>query len=178
MVIDSSAGFGEALNHLSALGHRDFAFIGGPRDIPSAEMVRRQVETALDSCRLRLSCSLECNYKIDGGWSAVRTLVAQKRLVSAILCGNDLIALGAIRALEQMGVDVPSQVSVVGHVDLLIARLARPPLTTIHVSSDQIGRLAFQRLASLAAAPGSHGGKVAVETRLVIRKSTAPARQA
>jgi len=175
MLIDSSAGLGQALDHLASLGHREIAFIGGPRDVPSAEIIRNQLEAAVAGRGLHLSCRLECNYRTDGGWAAVRSLICQQPSASAILCGNDLIALGAISALEQMGIDVPSQMSVVGHDDLLIARLARPPLTTIRVSSEEIGRKAFESLAELVRNPDSEGEPIPIPGRLVIRKSTAPA---
>ena len=169
------AGLGQALDHLASLGHREIAFIGGPRDVPSAEIIRNQLEAAVAGRGLHLSCRLECNYRTDGGWAAVRSLICQQPSASAILCGNDLIALGAISALEQMGIDVPSQMSVVGHDDLLIARLARPPLTTIRVSSEEIGRKAFESLAELVRNPDSEGEPIPIPGRLVIRKSTAPA---
>ena len=175
MLIDSSAALGQALDHLASLGHREIAFIGGPRDVPSAEIIRDQLEAALAGRRLHLGCRLECNYKTDGGWAAVRSLIGRRPSASAILCGNDLIALGAISALEQMGIDVPSQMSVVGHDDLLIARLARPPLTTIRVSSEEIGRLAFESLTELVRTPDSEGDPIRIPGQLVIRKSTAPA---
>lgn len=67
---------------------------------------------------------LESNYQVDGGASAVRTLLGQPFFPTAILCGNDLIAMGAMSALEQVGVRVPEDTSVIGFDDLLFARLA------------------------------------------------------
>jgi DNA-binding LacI/PurR family transcriptional regulator len=73
------------------------------------------------------------NYRIDSGASAVRAVLSQAKIPTVIFCGSDLIAMGAMNALEEAGFQVPEDVSVVGIDDISFAFLARPPLTTISV---------------------------------------------
>jgi LacI family transcriptional regulator len=122
---------------------------------------------------LRAEHVVECNYRVDGGMSAVRSLLRQTVLPSALLCGNDLIAIGAISALQEAKIRVPEDVSVVGVDDILFSRLACPPLTTIHVPQEELGRLGFEILDKMRRPSKNAGTKQQVETHLVIRKSTA-----
>jgi LacI family transcriptional regulator len=105
--------------------------------------------------------------------SAVRSLLNQNALPSALLCGNDLIAIGAISALQEAKIRVPEDVSVVGVDDILFSRLACPPLTTIHVPREELGRLGFEILDKMRRSSKNAVTKQQVETHLVIRKSTA-----
>jgi LacI family transcriptional regulator len=107
---------------------------------------------------------------------AVRSLVKQGALPTAILCGNDLIALGAISVLEQLGVRVPEDVSVVGFDDIVFARLATPPLTTVAVPREKLGRTAFEALHALQRAKTRKAAHHTIGTQLIVRASTAPAR--
>lgn len=120
---------------------------------------------------------LESDYKIDGGVSAVSTLLRQPSFPTAILCGNDLTAMGAMSALEDVGVRVPEDVSVIGFDDIFFARLARPPLTTINIPLERLGRMAFEALEKMARSKRQRGVEKVLETALVIRKSTAPSRK-
>jgi LacI family transcriptional regulator len=171
--VDVKTGLESAVAHLLDLGHRSFAAITGPLSVPSARNYAEVLRSVMTEHGLPPCEFLECNYRHEGGMMAVRSLMLRPQLPTAVLCGNDLVALGAISALEQLGVDVPKSVSVVGFDDILFARLARPPLTTVAVPCAEIGRLALETLAS----PGGRRLRpVAVPTKLVVRSSTAPPR--
>ncbi len=79
---------------------------------------------------------IEGNQKVDGGAVAVRTLLVEPNVPTAILCSNDLTAIGAMMALEEAGLRVPEDVSVVGSDDIYFAQLARPSLTTVKLPRD------------------------------------------
>ena len=92
-----------------------------------------------------------------------------------IFCGSDLIAMGAVLALEAAGLSVPKDISVVGIDDLSFAFLARPPLTTVSVPREQLGLLSFQALEKMLKSKRGRGEEYLLETTLVVRRSTGAA---
>jgi LacI family transcriptional regulator len=173
--VDYSQGICQAIDHLIALGHKRFAIISGPLNIPSAIIVRDAFVEALEQRKLSPVHLVESNYKVDGGASAVRSLIVEAASPTALLCGNDLIAIGAISALEEFGIDVPAHISVVGCDDIFFARLSRPPLTTIHVPCEGLGKLAVEAVEKLLRSKRHQGKEYDVQTHLVVRRSTGPA---
>ena len=95
-------------------------------------------------------------------------------LPTAILCGNDLTAIGVMDALESARVSVAKDVSVVGFDDIYFAHLARPALTTIRLSRGELGRLAFEALDRTLHSRKKVGVLYTCETELVVRRSTGP----
>jgi len=173
--IDFSTGMLEAIDHLTALGHKKFGVISGPTNIGSALTTRNWFLTALAKRNLAAEQVIECNYRVDGGMSAVKSLVSQRSLPTALLCGNDLIAIGAISALQAASLRVPEDISVVGVDDIVFARLSSPPLTTIHVPGEELGKMGFEAFEKIRRT--SQAVKQRVRTQLVIRKSTAAPRK-
>ena len=82
-------------------------------------------------------------YRVDAGASGVWILLSMSNLPTVIFCGSDLIAMGAMNALEESGVRIPEDVSIIGIDDISFAFLTRLPLTTISVPRDRFGRTAF-----------------------------------
>jgi LacI family transcriptional regulator len=175
--VDYSQGIFEAIGHLYELGHKEIAFIAGPQSLRSAVTRRKAFLDALQKMGLASHRTLEGNHKVDGGMTAVRSLLQQHPLPTAILCSNDLTAIGAMRALDGAGVKVPEAVSVFGFDDIDFAQMAHPPLTTISLPRDWLGTLAFQALHRLFAHKAAHGAEFVVETHLIKRHSTALVRQ-
>jgi DNA-binding LacI/PurR family transcriptional regulator len=120
---------------------------------------------------------MQCDWRVDEAASAVQTILSSPRVPTVIFCGNDLIALGAMSALEQAGVKIPDDISVVGIDDVAFALLARPALTTIRVPREQLGRTAFQALDKMMRLKRHKGAEYQLDTQLIARESTAPARQ-
>jgi DNA-binding LacI/PurR family transcriptional regulator len=175
--IDFSTGMLQAIDHLTALGHKKFGVITGPIKVGSAATTRDAFLTCLAKRNLRAEQIIECNYRVDGGMAAVRALLSQSVLPSALLCGNDLIALGAISALQEAILRVPEDKSVVGVDDIIFARLSSPPLTTIHVPGEQLGKMGFEALERLRRSSKATAARPQVRTHLVVRKSTAAPRK-
>ena len=190
VVIDSNAGSGYAVvdndqlegarlatQHLLDLGHRQVHHIAGPTTSFSA-MHR------VDSWRSTLRASgIEPPSVHHGDWSTesgyqITLALAADPTVTAIFAANDQMALGAMRALHQLGRDIPGEVSVVGYDDMEEAHSFWPPLTTVRQDFHSVGRLAMERLFEQIAAGGhsSSGGVTTVPTELVVRESTGPAR--
>ena len=108
------------------------------------------------------------------GEAAVTRLLTGEKLPTAVLCSNDVTALGAIRALHKSGLRVPADVSVVGADDIPFAALAHPPLTTVRIPRERLGALALEILQEMLATPAKRGRESILPTNLVIRESTGP----
>jgi DNA-binding LacI/PurR family transcriptional regulator len=175
--IDYSQGISEAIDYVIELGHKQVAVIAGPPTNRTAVALREAIIEGLQRRGLHPAPILESDYKIDGGISAAVALLHQRSFPTCILCGNDLTAMGAMSALEEVGIRVPEDVSVVGFDDIFFARLSRPPLTTISIPREQLGRLAFEALAKMDRSKRQRCAERVLETSLVVRKSTAPPRK-
>ena len=165
-----------AIAYLYNLGHRDFFLIAGPQNRPSHVALRQAVEQALEERGLRYR-GTEGENREETGAEQVRRLLSEKPFPSAILCSNDLTAIGAMNELAKVGLQVPEDVSVVGADDIRFARLTRPPLTTIRIPMQELGRLAFQTLEEMMASSQPIGLERTIDTELIIRASTSPPRE-
>ncbi len=175
--IDYERGINKAIQHVADLGHRKSAVIAGPAENRTAVTIKKALVAGLTARRMKPECVLESNYRVDAGASAVREILSRPEIPTVLFCGNDLIAMGAMSALEESGVRVPEDVSVVGIDDIFFAFLARPPLTTISVPREQLGIIAFEALENMLKLKRKRGSTYRLETDLVVRRSTAPVRR-
>jgi DNA-binding LacI/PurR family transcriptional regulator len=175
--IDYQRGISQAIEHVVALGHRRAAVIAGPEDNHTAVIIKDALVAGLKTRRLTPFPVLESSYRLDAGASSVRAILSQPVIPTAIFCGSDLIALGAMSALEEAGVKIPEDISVIGIDDISFASLARPPLTTIRVPRERLGTTAFEALDKMLKLKRRRGADYYLETELVVRRSTAAARE-
>lgn len=105
----------------------------------------------------------------------MQMLLAEAHFPTAILCSNDLTAMGAIRSLKQAGLRVPEDVSVVGADDIPFAALTQPQLTTVKMPRLRLGRLAMEMLDEMMGVADAEGRDAVLETELIIRESTGSA---
>jgi DNA-binding LacI/PurR family transcriptional regulator len=173
--VDYSAGVRQAIAYLRELGHTGMAFIAGCADRVSSERYRQAVLKAAADLDFTITTVIEGNNQMEGGEAGVRCLLAEPKLPTAILCTNDLVALGAIRALVENGLRVPADISVIGADDIAFARYGAPSLTTVRIPRDQMGRFAFDALDRMVRTKRRLPIAASVETRLVVRESTGPA---
>lgn len=168
----SSIGIPAAMEHLAALGHRRVMYIGGPLSWSAARNRKAAYERAV------AAFGLESIAVVDGDWSA-RSAYDAIRVVpdlacSAVVAGNDQMALGTMLALHDRGLRVPVDVSVVGIDDIPEAEFFAPPLTTLRVDFVAQGRRAVAQL--LAEVTGAEPPQTeALLSQLVVRRSTGPA---
>ncbi len=174
--IDYQRGVSAAIEHAAGLGHHRAAIIAGPEGNRTAVMIKQALVTGLQKHGLALSCLVNSSYEVDAGASAVRAVLSSQERPTVVFCGSDLIAMGAMSALERFGVEIPDDISVIGIDDIPFAFLARPPLTTIRVPREQVGVVAFEALEKMLKKKRRQGADHYVETELVVRSSTAPAR--
>ncbi|WP_418152048.1 LacI family DNA-binding transcriptional regulator [Litorimonas sp. RW-G-Af-16] len=144
---DNVRGGKRATAHLLRLGRRRIAFFG---DTEAPEIGQRfdGYRQALEEKGLKLDENLvsPAHFKIESAEVAVDALVASQQSFDAIFASSDLIALGAIRALQRHGISVPRDVSVVGYDDVQLARYNRPALTTIRQDLSKAGSLMVAKL--------------------------------
>jgi DNA-binding LacI/PurR family transcriptional regulator len=168
-------GIRQAIQHLAELGHRRIAFISGPTNLRSA---RRRLE-AYRGIMAKLfpdqpELIFHGNFRVDGGRAAAAEIMRLKGegFPTAVMAGNDLMAIGAISEFESEGVGVPEDVSVVGFDDIAFAAVTRPPLTTVHLPLDDLGRRAVDVLLKSLEDIKKEGIEIHIQTELVIRDST------
>lgn len=175
--IDYEHGIRQAIQHLAALGHERIAFIGSPRDLKTATIRRSAVERCMKEIGLELRPELfvEGDLSIEAGMKAWSALAAVPDRPSAVLCSNDLTAIGVMRAAFDLCLNIPRDLSVVGFDDIKLAQFMAPPLTTVQMSQTEIARLSFSALLdSLEPTRHGNGRQVySMKTNLVLRHSTA-----
>ena len=172
--VDYRKGARSAVRYLRNLGHEEFAMIAGPQNRASHISYRQEVERALRELGLKAQI-LERNNDAAGGTDAVQRLLAGDRFPTAILCSNDVTAIGATGALFKCGLNVPADVSVVGADDIPFAALAQPALTTVRIPREALGTMALELLQELLAKASGSGRDATLETEFVIRESSAVA---
>ncbi len=159
-----------------ATGHRRIAVISAQtaandRARARFDGVRDAVAAAgLDADALPV---IETTYSIDSGAQAFETLMAADKPPTAIICGNDVLAVGAVTQARAMGLRVPGDVSITGFDDIELASVVSPALTTVHVPHRDMGRKAARMLVDMVA-DGGPGARTQLETHLCRRESLAP----
>lgn len=176
--VEYSTGISQAIDHLRQVGHREIGFIAGLELRRSAAQYRQTVIRALRKRGLAFHRVVECDQTEEGGAAATRALLARPDFPTAILCINDLAAVGAMSALAEAGMRVPEDVSVIGCEDIYLARLTHPPLTTVRLDRKRLGKTAFEVLEKMLKSKARRGTESVLQTELVIRQSTSsvPAR--
>jgi DNA-binding LacI/PurR family transcriptional regulator len=176
VTITSWEGGFSATNHLIALGHRRIAYIG--KNVHSMDALERYTgyRTALELASLPLDPELqqEGKFTADDGYIATKALMALPSPPTAIFAGNDHHAIGVYRALYELGIAIPQQVSVIGFDNLAYTELMNPALTTIHVPRLELGRVAATMLLKLIASEPLDLPLMALPTRLIERESCGP----
>lgn len=177
ILLDYTTGIRAAVNHLAELGHRKIAFLAGPHKIHSAKTRENDFRTAMEAAGLPIQKKwiIECDHTLKGGVAGFSQLQGLASRPSAILCSNDMIAIGVLRAAYLQGLRVPQDLSVIGLDDIDFAEFTLPPLTTIRLSRADLARAAFDALRQQAEAPPNTKiqREFMVSTSLVVRGSTA-----
>ncbi len=174
--VDNAVGVRLAVEHLRALGHRRIAFLGGQTNMYSAAVRQAAFESALEAEGLPLPSEHLVATSYDDYQAAqvqARALLSQPDPPTAVVCGNDQIALAALDAAATLGIAVPTQLSVVGFDDIPDA--ARMGLSTVRQPLGEVGQTAARMLLRLLAGELVPAKCVLVAPGLVIRKSTAEA---
>ena len=173
---DNARAMGQVVKYLLDLGHRRIAMLAGvTRDNDRAAERVRGVREALNAAGLELPAArlVERRYGLAAAREGLRQLMAVKIPPTAIVCGNDVLAFGALLEAQRLGLAVPQQLSIVGFDDLELASQVQPALTTVRVPADEMWRCAAERV--LAALAGEAPPReTEMQVALVVRESSAP----
>ena len=177
ILLDYSTGIHNAVDHLRALGHSRIAFLAGPQNLHSAVTRVNEYRTAMEAAGLPIQKKwiVECDHMLKGGLAGFGKLQALAARPTAIVCSNDMTAIGVLRAAYLEGLRVPEDLSVIGLDDISFAEYTLPPLTTIRLSRVDLARAAFEALRQQAEEPANPAlqREFLVSTSLVVRGSTA-----
>lgn len=171
---DNMQGIGMAVEHLAGLGHRVIGYLGGNLH----SIWRSERINAFESAMARLGLALQvppcevAGYGREAGRARALELLVEHPRMTALVCGNDMIAVGVYDAARELGRQVPAQLSVTGHNDLPFMDALAPPLTTVRVDFRRMGALSAGLL--LRRIAGDPGQDILLPAELIVRGSTAP----
>ena len=170
--VDQRRGAELAVRHLIGQGHVRIGHVAGPQDWIDAVARADGWRGALDAAGLDADLMIEGDWSAGSGYEIGRKVAASRR-ATALFVGNDQMALGVLRALNEAGIKVPEDVSVVGFDDQPEAGYFSPPLTVVRQDFEELGRRCMDLM--LRALDGAEGPQtLVVEPELVLRSSTAP----
>jgi DNA-binding LacI/PurR family transcriptional regulator len=164
---------GQAYDHLASLGHRRIGLLAGPEDhVPSRRKLagfteRARLAAGDDGAPAPVEHAL---FSLEGGQAATSRLL--RHGVTGVICGSDVLALGAIRAIRRAGLSVPGDVSVVGYDDSAFMNCTDPPLTTVRQPIDSMGKAAVALLVNQIENMAVYPEELLFEPELVVRGST------
>jgi LacI family transcriptional regulator len=173
---NSPRGVGLAVRHLADGERRSIAFVNGPLDTVPGHARALGFRKAMRSAGHDIAADqtvAAADFTYEAGAAATTILLDQFR-PDAIVCANDLLALGAMRALRERGFDVPGDVAVTGMDDTDLAQMSTPALTSVSLGSEKRGRLAASMLLDRLADPSLPSRRAVVQPRLSPRRSSEP----
>jgi LacI family transcriptional regulator len=175
--IDYIHGIRQAVQHLVALRHQRIAFITGPLILRSAVARKDAFVQSMKEIGMAADPQLivEGDHTLEGGEVAFGKLLSLPLRPTAVLCSNDMTAIGVMHKSYGEKIRVPQELSVVGFDNIRLSRYLLPPLTTIEMSQTELARLAFQALLQdvQRQTPNPQGTEYVLKTQFVQRDSTA-----
>jgi LacI family transcriptional regulator len=177
--VNYKKGIERIVEYLVTLGHRELGFIGhhatlGPIDERRSALFDA-VRTVWRDAHIRVASDSD---SLDGGRQAAAELLSTGPAPTAIICVNDLMAVGALKELRERGIRVPEDISVTGFDNIKLSEYCHPALTTVHIPRDRIGHTIFTSLAFDQNTPHPAGREFIMNLEFVLRDSTGPARKA
>ena len=176
IVINNVSGAYRATKHFIDNGHKRIGILGSSINISNFDSRYKGVEKALGEASLPLKeeDKILLEPTLDGAYKDMKKYLEnnKKDLPTAVFAFNDIIALGAIKAMQEFGIDIPRDVSIIGFDDIPFSSLSHPNLTTIKVYTEQMGRLAVNRLIDkINDEEDEVPLKIEIDTKLVERNS-------
>jgi LacI family transcriptional regulator len=174
--VDYAHGIRQAVQHLAAMKHEKIGFVSGPLNLRSAVVRKDAFEASMREIGLHADPKfiVEGDHRLEGGKRALQTLSKLREQPTALLCSNDMTAIGVMRQAFELGIGVPQELSVVGFDDTRLADFMIPPLTTVQMSQTELATLAFNALLKEVKreTPAPGGTEYILKTQLVLRSST------
>jgi LacI family transcriptional regulator len=175
--IDYVNGIRQAVQHLAALRHTRIGFITGPLHLQSALARKSAFLESMSEIGLRNDLIIQGDHTLESGMKSFTQLIGFHPRPTAILCSNDMTAIGVMREAYERGIKIPSDLSIIGFDDIRLAQFTTPPLTTVQMSQSELAKLAFSALLQeVSPASSNSRSEYRLNTSLILRRSTALAR--
>jgi LacI family transcriptional regulator len=171
--VDYHHGIRQGVQHLAALGHRNISFISGPKRLHSAQSRLEAFSQSLRECGITPDPAwlIEGDHTLEGGIRVMEKILAGKKMPTAVMCSNDMTAIGVLHKLYRAGLRAPDDLSLIGFDDIHMARVTIPPLTSIQMSRLDLARAAVTALRAHAEGTAPQR-EYKIDTHLVVREST------
>ncbi len=174
VMVDNIRGAASAIEQFLQQGHRTIGMLTNFN--PSVNASRRQIgyTQAMSAAGITPEPSWVGGGEptLEGGYAAARQLISDHPNMTAVFCHNDLMAIGAIRALHHLGLRVPQDVALIGFDGVQMASMVTPALSTVHVDKYEIGRRAMERILQMIEAPTKQFRPIEISTSLILRETT------
>jgi DNA-binding LacI/PurR family transcriptional regulator len=171
--VDYHSGIRQGVQHLAALGHRNIGFVTGPLRLHSAHSRLAAFEKSMQECGLQAAPEwiVQGDHTMEGGMAATDQLLSGKALPTALMCSNDMSAIGVLHKLHRNQVRVPDDLSLIGFDDIHLNEVMIPPLTSVQMSRVDLARAAVSALRAHIEGT-SPQREYGISTQLVVREST------
>ena len=177
--IDYHNGIRQGVQHLAALRHTRIAFVAGPPRLKSAQARAEAFKTSMAEIGLLPKLIVNGDHTVEGGMRALVELLGAEDQPTALVCSNDMTAIGVMREAYDQGIKIPDDLSVIGFDDIRLAQFTIPPLTTVQMSQRELAQIAFRALLDEVSqeSPSTQKSEYELITTLILRRSTAMARR-
>jgi len=168
----------KAVDYLVKLGHKKIYFVSGSKNLRTSKV---REENFIDSLKKYKDSGVvyrvfEGNFKLNGGINAAKEIIASGELPNAIICANDITAIGVMKTFKEENIDIPEKVSIIGLDNIIFSELISPSLTTLEYSKHLIGETAMRLLLNRIKDIKAPKQKIYFTAKLIIRESTSVAR--
>jgi LacI family transcriptional regulator len=168
-------GIEKVVDYLHSLGHRRLGFVGHHAVLgPINERMKAVLDAVARIPALEVRTAADAD-TLEGGRQATRVLLSSGFQPTAIICVNDITAVGALRELRERGLRVPEDISVTGFDNVKLSEFCYPALTTVHIPRDKIGHIICESLLSRAGTVATLDAEIVIDPEFVLRESTGPA---
>jgi len=173
VVPDDVYGARLAVRHLISLGHRRIAYINGPEHWHSSQkrFAGYQAELAAHAIPFDPALAFPGDWEIEGGYQAGQGMLKLGQVPTAVFSANDLMALGAIQALQDAGLRVPEDVALVGYDNRDFTRIVRPKITTVSMPTYEMGQMAAEIILKQIAEGGEAQEEIKIKGQIFIRET-------
>lgn len=173
VLADNQNGARLAIQHLLELGHRRIAIVNGPQHLTSGRERYTGFREAMEDAGVSVDDRLVRfgDYQLESGYALTHDLLTQPPLPSALFIANNLMTIGALNAIHELGVTIPGDIAVIGFDDLPWAASLNPPLTTVGQPAFDIGVHAAELLLNRMEFPGRPARTIVLGTELLVRAS-------
>ncbi|MFH1415343.1 MAG: substrate-binding domain-containing protein [Elusimicrobiota bacterium] len=175
---DNIEGAQKAADYLVEKGHKNIAVLNGDMSTTNARDRFEGYRKSLEGSGIELPQEMirEGKFSEDSGYNGMKDILSGDIIPTAVLCANDLIAIGAIKSIKEKGLEIPRDISIIGFDDLIISGYLTPPLTTVRQPLFHLGKEAVVTLMSMIRGEKDSLQQIEIETRLIKRDSVAEPR--